>query len=321
MASDYIRVSVHSTELKFGRQPDPTKPTWNDQLKDSALAVQATSDGITTIGLDLSSSQGRALHALQVLLDQTNYVGNAKPQKPARGGRYHFNAPLPVLDIKTADYLRAYDVAKSKTHRGNEFSAQGRRVAMNALHDLADNRHLMVYEKSHAKDSKKIDTVEDIAPLISLTITKGGRNLRIVPNPVLVDQLDSYCMLKPREFFDLVTGNDAVEPRFLEFILYQAEQLRRAERRNKKNPPAWEVRLQPDVISWRVRLEGLIKARKKTDLRKRLTRLYDLGVKVGYLKSYQTEQPGTKGRVVDILQLDKNAFGFLVPDGAESTTK
>ena len=57
----------------------------------------------------------------------------------------------------------------------------------------------------------------------------------------------------------------------------------------------------------------MLRARKTGAIRQKLIEFYDLGMKVGYLASYQIDQPATKGRIVDVLQL-KN----LVPDGAES---
>jgi len=145
---------------------------------------------------------------------------------------------------------------------------------------------------------------------LTLDIQKGGRQLQIVPNPILVDQIDSYCFLKPRDFFDLVPGKDIVAVRFLEFVLYHAEMDR------KRKKPTGEIRMQPEVMAWQLRLERMIRSRKKTALRNKMNRLYDLGVKVGYLVSYQIDQPGTKGRVVDILKLNN-----LVPVEAKSSSK
>jgi hypothetical protein len=212
--------------------------------------------------------------------------------------------------IKTAEYHRAYGVKETKSHRGNEFSRQGIKVAKGALKELADNEYLLVYKKRKSKDSRKIDEVVDIASLLTLRIQKEGRQLRIVPNPILVDQIESYYLLKPREFYDIVPGKDIVAARFLEFILYHAEMDR------KRKQPSGEIRMQPEVMAWQLRLESMLRSRKKTALRNRLTRLYDLGVRLGYLDSYQIELPGTKGRIVDILKLK-----HLVPSGANSGTK
>ena len=316
MVSETIRVTAHSVILKLGQAPDPTAPLLKDQLLDSNLVIEAANQKISTIGYSLTYAEDRVLHTVQVLLDETNYKGNAKSHKPARGGRYRFYEDLPVLEMRTADFLRAYGVKQKQTHRGKELSPQARRAAMNALRDLSREQFLLVYEKRHAKGSNKIDRIEDIATLITLDISNGGRNLRIIPNPILVDQIDSYFVLVPRNFFDLFEGKDPVEARFLEFLLFQIEMNRRGEKSRRKQRPTWEVRMQPEGMAWRLRLGAMVKARKWTELRQRLTRLYELGVKVGYLDSYQIEQEGTKGRIVDVLRLRN-----LVPSGAKPTSK
>ena len=74
-----------------------------------------------------------------------------------------------------------------------------------------------------------------------------------------------------------------------------------------------DVRLTPETIAWNLRLDKMIRGRKKTALRKKLKELYEFGVKVGYLESFKLDQPATKGRKVDIL--------YLSPVGAKSTTR
>jgi hypothetical protein len=82
MNTETIRTTIHSSVLKLGHVPDPTKPQWKGRLRDSAIALMATNIGIETIGFDLSYAQDRALHAVQLLLDETGYKGNVPSQKP-----------------------------------------------------------------------------------------------------------------------------------------------------------------------------------------------------------------------------------------------
>lgn len=325
MDSELMRVTAHSTALKLGRQPDPKKPELKDHLKDSDVATKASDKHIETIGFNLTYAQDRALHAVQVLLDDTDYEGNAPMVKPKKARRYQFDGELPVMEIATADFLRAYGVKRTKTNRGWEFSPQARRIAVGALKDLSFDQYLIVYEKSQVRNSiatKKSYTkvqVEDVAPLIALEVKKKGRVLKITPNPILVDQIKSYYVLKPRNFFDLVTGKDVVAARFLEYLLKQGEGRRRAS--NRKNPPLWEIRISAEAMAWQLRLDAMMNARKKSAIREKLTLLYKLGGKVGYLKSYKIDQEGSKGRTVDVLTLKKSTFEHLVPLGAKSSTK
>ena len=63
--------------------------------------------------------------------------------------------------------------------------------------------------------------------IVKLEKEKGSHMIRIVPNPILVDHVDSYFVLIPKNIF-LLAGNRAVtRSRFLEFLLYQAEMKRR----------------------------------------------------------------------------------------------
>jgi len=314
-----MRVTIHSEALKFGQQPDPTAPELKDQLRDPDLVKDAEKNHIETIGYQLTYSQGRALHAVQLLLDETSYQGNAKPRMPKRGQRYHFQGTLPVLNIKTSDFLTTYGVKKLRTSRGKEFSPEARRVAINSLKDLGVDQHLLVYDKSAARATRNMWRVEAIAPLLALTWLNGARRVEIVPNPVLVDQLDSYFILKPENFYTLIPGKDPARVRFLEFLLYSAEMSRR-DHLDDANA-IWEIRLQMEKIAWRLRLDGLIRSRKKTNLRNKLNALYQFGVKVGYLDSFSVDQKVTKRRLVDILILNKVTFNYLVPTSAKPTSR
>ena len=144
-------------------------------------------------------------------------------------------------------------------------------------------------------------------------------------NPVLVDHIDSYFILTPVNIFDLADGRRITQLRFLEFLLYQAEMKRRQQVREEKESE-YEVRLQSEVIAHRVRMDGLLASRRRTLLRSALNDLYSFGVKVGFLESFQVDQKGTKGRMVDVWKLNKAKFEefkspqSLVPLGAKSTS-
>jgi len=49
-------------------------------------------------------------------------------------------------------------------------------------------------------------------------------------------------------------------------------------------------------------------ANQKTRLRQTLNDLYAFGVQVGFLDSYLIDQKGTKGRIVDVIKLNKGKF-------------
>lgn len=301
MDSEMMRVTVHSEALKFGRVPDPTRPTLKDQLKDTSLVNESARHGITQIGYKLSYAQTKALSIVQRLLDETDYKGNGIPRKFGRGSTYHFTEDLPVIEIKTSEYLDLYGVGRVRSGNKSVRSPQTRLVALNALKDLGENRHLIVFDKSKSPKGKKMVTVEAIAPLISLEWFNKGRRLRITPNPILVDHVDSYCVLKPVDLHEAVTDKDPVKLRFLEYLMYHGFQ--KQKRNVKGQPQSNEIRVTIEAIAAWLHLDSLVTARKWSELRRRLIELYDFGVKSGYLESYDVDQPATKRRIVDVLRL------------------
>jgi hypothetical protein len=319
MTSEQIRVTMHSEMLKFGHRPDPKEPTLGDQLHDKKLVDQAVNEHIGAIGYRLTYAQSRALFAIQTMLDRSDYLGNAKPVSATQSQRYHFYGNLPVLEVKTSDFLDAYGVKKTKTGRGREYSAQARRIALGALLDLSQDKRLFVYEKSVSKKSRSKVRVESIGPLLSVIKLNGGRRLRIVPNPILVDQIDSYFVLKPETLFGLVPDKDQAKVRFVEYLLYHANQHRRRHVGGKS--PSWEIRIQSEGIAYALRLDQLLVGRKKKELRKRLNELYDFGVEIGYLDSFAVDQVGTKQRKMDVLKINRATFGYPVPKRAKPGTR
>lgn len=320
MSSEHYRASMHVERLKHGGRIDPTKPTLKEKIRDTAVQREAAKEHIKDAGIRLTYAQERALCALQRLFDDTDYKGNSVPKSPSTVKRYKMDEPLPVLEIKTSEYLRAYGVRRHKTARGLELSPQARRVAIEALKDLAEQKHLLVYDKSSARTKGKVRKVriEAVAPLLKLEWLNKGRRIRIVPNPVLVDQIDSYFVLKPADLFDRLDRKDAVEVRFVNYLHTIAEQIRRKRAQGNEDP--WEIRLTSDVMALTVGLDAKLRHRRKAEVRKKLEDLYERGVKMGLITSYQRDVPGTKRRKVDVLTLNPDGFGFPVPDGAESTT-
>jgi hypothetical protein len=284
MDSEMIRVSMHAASLKFGSKPDLTQHQ------------------IDVRGFPLTYAQDRALHAVQSLFDATDYKGNQKPVTPVRARAYRFDGKLPVLHVKSADYLRAYGVQTLKTSRGTIFSPQARRIAIGALEELALTKYSITYFKTLGRRTSKKLPVEEISHLLKLDWDKNRRNVTITPNPVLVDQIESYFMLKPVDIFSLVPDRDPVKVRFLEYLLFQLEGKRRRGRRADKVDP--EIRISVENLIWSLHLERLIEQRKPAELRTRLTNLYAVAKMVGYLTSYKVDQPGTKRRIVDVLRLN-----------------
>ena len=255
-----IKVSAHLEQLKFGKAAD------------------------ATFGIELSYSQSRALFAVQKLLDGTGYVGNAKPVRLDS-----YDSDIPVLKIRTRDYLNAYGVRRHVTKRGKlEYSGEGRRVAIAALRSLANNDFHLVYMRKLKKQKTQIDTA---MPLIALNEAKS--RLTIAPAPILIDQIQDYYILKPDNLYDTA---DRTTLLLIEYLLYHMA-------RKKVRKKDLVVVEQPETIAGKLRLHRLIEERKPGELRQRLNACYQIAKELGYLSSYLTDQPGVKVKKVDVLEL------------------
>jgi len=119
----------------------------------------------------------------------------------------------------------------------------------------------------------------------------------------------------------LVPGKDIIAARFLMYLLWQGEMNRRGENSDWKEPPTWEIRITVQALAWYLRLDEMIKAKKRGGIRSKLTAFYKLGVKLGYIASHQGYVLGTKGRRGEVLKLNPSVFRVMVPSGGKSGTK
>lgn len=194
-----VRVNMHSTNLMFG-----------EIRKDGSFKED---------GIILSSSEHRALFAIQKMLDKTNYEGNVPGlELQSHHTAFNYSGKLPRITFTPTEYLEAYGLDKKLTSRGfMEYSSNERQAALKALQILADKKFRIVYKRKTYDGNKKpvIDRIETNSPL--LRISKGYFGLtqqedEILDNggdekvdnkalicvevcPLLVDQIDGYFIL------------------------------------------------------------------------------------------------------------------------------
>jgi hypothetical protein len=165
---------------------------------------------------------------------------------------------------------------------------------------------LLAYDRKYGSDAdgkkQKPVRIEVIAPLIGLD--EGEGKLKITPNPILVDQVDTYFLWKPADLYsEVVTGKDKTEVLFIEYLLYLFEMNRRAGERK-----VYVVKRQPEVMAHALQMNSLLGARQNSRIRTRLTGLYKRGVDLGYLKTYEIDVPGTRIEKLDCLHLNSAKF-------------
>ena len=228
-----VRVGMHLISQKFGI------------IRNGKVEQQ--------LGLDLSLSESKALHALLKLLDKTSYRGNIEGTNiESDENRMNYSGVLPRITCTLTEYLEAYGLEKKHTNRGfNEFSPQLREEAMDALRSLARNRYTFVYKReTFSKREKEIDRIEAEVPLISVIkgyfgLTEKENNqlergiedentqkkllLGIEFGPIFVDQIDGYFVLIPSNLYtDIkkVVGKkySSYIPLFIEWLIMRMRQ-------------------------------------------------------------------------------------------------
>jgi hypothetical protein len=251
--------------------------------------------------LELSYTESRALFAVQKLLSDTDYKGNTKPEMVSDDVNWKYKGELPGLKISVSEYLDAYGVNKYKTKRNKmEYSGTERKTATGALERLAQKSFLFKYERKLWK-SKTRETIEVTAPL--MVLQKSGRNYIIYPSPILVDQIDTYFLWKPRNLYELVRPKDASVFLFFGYLFTRAEYIRRS-RRSK----TYALKLEQDTIAKAIGLDSFIEMRQHLRIRNKLNKLYELAKELKYLTDYAVDQDGVKSDKIDILMLDKDTF-------------
>jgi hypothetical protein len=304
MPNKLIRVGLHAELMKFGRIPDPRKPALADQLSTQDALSAARSARISEVGYDLSFGESRALFAVQALLDATDYKGNQPPMQLPSGNGYQFAMDLPWLKVPVSDYLSAYGVSKKKSARGKaEFTSGGREAALEGLRCLADKPRLHAYDRRIFENGRVINIrVEAVAPIIKLEQLNG--EVTITPCPVLVDQIETYFVWKPADLYTKVLdGKDRTKALFIEQLLYLFEMNRR-----EAQGGVYLVKRQLEAMAYALRMDALLDARQEKRIRTRLSKLYEFGKQIGYLKDYEVDVPGAKVAKLDRLHLNSATF-------------
>jgi hypothetical protein len=322
MPNKLVNVGLHLQWLKFGEAEDPTKPHLGDNVKDDSVVKKARQKHITDIGVKLTYAENRALFAVQKLLDDTGFRGNARPVKLTNGNPYKMTGSRPVLEVKISEYLDAYGVRKGKSYRHiREYSVSGRKSALAALESLAKKSFLLAYTRE-VYDKKKRGVkshralVETVDHLVAVKRLKR-QPLVITPSPILFDQYDTYYMILPA---DLYTGVVVDKQRslvlFIEYLFYHYEKQRAGDKTS-----TYLITRHIETIAHAIGLGHLITSRQRGKLRATLSRYYELAVKEGYLRKYEVDAPGAKYALVDKLYINAAKMGRLRQVQEKSSTE
>lgn len=293
----YIRGSMY-VELQKFKDSDKTRQLMLGETE--GLELEASID---TSGLDLTVSEDRALHAIQVLLDKTGYKGNI-PGETITSTAFKYQGLLPRLSVTYADYFEAYGLEI----RGDQYYLGSQaQEAIQALKSLTTTRRMSYVRRSWPGRGRgkraQIDVIRVTRPLITITegfqdlteeetakVVEGGdlpekRQTRLVIDisPILVDQIDTFYILKPtalhREIKQLLGGRriSRAVSLFLEWLL-------------TKNTRT--VKISKARLAERLRMDYLLEQRKPTLLETRLQEAFQVAKELEYLLDYREDLTG-----------------------------
>ena len=296
----YFRASMHTEQQKF---------SLNTNSRQLILGEDIDSLETISYGLDLTESQDRALHTIQRLLAESGYQGDG--QIALNSADFNiYDSYLPYLSMSWTDFYQAYGLEPA-----GDGSYHGAQVtqAKEALESLTEMRWL-IYKKpsgKYDKDGKPLyDFIKVKKPLIHLQygysyhdITEedikkifsgqklskekedGSRvtNILLLPSPILIDEIDSYYLLKPSRLHDEIKA------------LYPGK------RPSKYNSLFIELLLTLDLSVWKIgkemlarklNMDSLIKARQKSRMDKRIQEALKTAKELNFLLDYDEDATG-----------------------------
>lgn len=249
---------------------------------------------IEVTGLDLSVGEDRALSALQILLDRSDYKGNL-PSKDITSKQWETLKTTPAQSFTWTEYYEAYGLKK----RGNQYRGQDVTNAKKDLETLATKARRLVYKRRRWDKNKKVyDLVVWKGTLIQVlegyeglntheasqveagqTVKARKHKIAVVFNPIFIDGILDYFLLKPVDLhkeIKEITGKKA-SPATIRFICYLL------------TLDVSPLPISREKLIERLRLDYLLKERHKSRVEKILLESYDIAQKTGYLLGYDQD--------------------------------
>jgi hypothetical protein len=257
---------------------------------------------VETYGLDLSVTEDKALSAIQILLDETDYQGNT-PGDTVSSSDYRWDGYLPKLSITYSQFYEAYGLSKIN----GRYQGRQAKEAISALKSLAESRKVC-YTRSRyvgkGKTRKKVnDVIRVTKPLVG--IIEGFKDLDdeekdkviageelpeqrqtkllIEISPLLIDQIETFYLIKPKTLHDEI---QALRPgkRSSRYISLFAEWLLTLDIKTMK--------ISKDNLARKLRMDSLIEQRKSSLIDKRIEEALEMAKEMEYLLDYREEPIG-----------------------------
>lgn len=294
--------TMHAELQKFGKTDRQLRQLSLSAPRQKQTELEELAGEIT--GLDLDTSQDKALSALQVLLARTNYEGNL-PAVYVSSPDYHWQGLLPGLEFTVSEYLEAYGLEKNK--RGS-YPGKQRALALDALRSLCEPFRV-VYKKPYwDKDEKRYHVIVVHKPLIELlegyyglseeeaeAVQRGDSLpgkiavIGIRPSPLLLDGIESFYLLKPvtlhKEIEDWAADKRGSRGRLPQAYSLLIQWLLTKNRIEQK--------VERDTLVTKLRLESYRAQRKLKKAYEQIDDALECALELGYLLSYEEDVFGT----------------------------
>ncbi|ANH79180.1 virulence factor [Candidatus Chlamydia sanziniae] len=334
-----IRSSLHLENQKFGRKPR----TIDNQL--DFLTSVCTESKIEVIGLDLQPSHYHALAAIQRLLSATNYRGNAEGSYLSREtNTFKFEGIIPRIKFSKAEYLEAYGVKKYKTARNKqEFGGKEALISLEALYHLGNEPHLIVAtRKRWNKGEEVVDRYQTFSPILRICegwegltpkenkaldegpflnlISTKHKGFIIEPCPIIVDQIDSYFVLKPANMYQEIKlrfpNASKFTYTFLDWIVSTATRKKMSNPNIKEWPDKLEIGF--ENLSYTLRMNRYITSRNWKKIEIAINRCIEIAIELKWLIRHERIQGKTISKK-EVFFLNKGKFQKISTDRTIST--
>lgn len=286
------RAGLH---MELQKYPNPkrtrqlllTEPAWSE------LTGSELDEEVRVTGLDLSMPEDRAVGAIQILLDETDYKGHSEHYSAV------WDSPLPTLVTTRTAYYEAYGLRRDPS--SGRFHGREVEEADQALEALNTTLQRVAYERKHwVKKGRKSECVSDMlvykTTLIDvidgysgLSSAEAGRirqgedmpsrssRLVIVPSPLLIDGIRDFYLRKPKGLYlELVSyfRPGRVPPSVFKFVQWLL------------TLDLHELRMEREDLAVRIGLGSLVRNRQWTRIERTLERCLSTAKGMGFLLDY-----------------------------------
>jgi hypothetical protein len=321
-----IKAGIHLQLQKMGKSKEESEYILKEMNDPNLNMVEVT-------GLNLTQLQHKAIHAIQTLLNDSNYKGNL-PTVTKSNLDFNFQGILPILKVTPSEFYEAFGCKKRKIGNKWQYSSNETEQAMTALKKLYNERYVIYYRKTefNKQNKPKHFTVKVHIPLIGLvkedfledmnqssfskTIEMKNGEVRDViqttpkrrlthitmeVSPLFVDQINSFFVQKPRNYLvelkQKYPNASKYVYNFIEYILTQSALQKTG-----------IIKISRKKLAVNLRMDNYIRNRKWSVIEETIEKCYEVALDLNYIKSHET----AVGKTIDQLEIIHISYDRLV---------